>query len=262
MRTIEEAIKETVKKFPFDGYMLSSDGEPKVIYGSIIETVTRHLEPGSSILDFGCGPLDKTAILQLLGYHCAAFDDLADNWHKEGDNRNKILDFAEETGVTLHTDPKALGELEENFYDMAMILDVLEHLHESPKGIMTRLIELIKPGGLILISVPNAVNIRKRIDVLFGKTNLPPFEYYYNYSGVWRGHIREYTRGDLEKLADYLNLETLELRGADHMLERIPRRVRAPYQLITNLFKGWKDSWLFVGRKRSDEPRCETPTSG
>ena len=58
---------------------------------------------------------------------------------------------------------------------MVMSHDVLEHLHHSPRDLLNDLCELIKPNALLFITVPNAVNIRKRIDVLRGKTNLPDY---------------------------------------------------------------------------------------
>lgn len=70
--------------------------------------------------------------------------------------------------------------------------------------------------------------------------------------GPWRGHIREYVRNDLALLADYLNLEVLELRGCDHMLQKLPSSIRPVYLLLTRLCPGWKDSWLLVARKKED----------
>jgi hypothetical protein len=103
---------------------------------------------------------------------------------------------------------------------------------------------------LLFVTVPNAVNIKRRIDVLFGKTNMPRFQGYYWYPGTWRGHIREYVRNDLVELSEYLNLEVLELRGCDHMLDKLHSSLRPAYLLLTSIFRGWKDSWLLVARKR------------
>ena len=60
---VEEAIHRAVEEFPFDKYM-TPYGQPSGSYTNIAGTVARYLEPGSTILDFGCGPCDKTAILQ------------------------------------------------------------------------------------------------------------------------------------------------------------------------------------------------------
>ena len=43
--------------------------------------------------------LKKPAILQKLGYDCTGFDDLSDEWHNLDNNKEKILNFAKESGV-------------------------------------------------------------------------------------------------------------------------------------------------------------------
>ncbi|MCX6142885.1 MAG: class I SAM-dependent methyltransferase [Ignavibacteriales bacterium] len=249
--TTDEAIRRAVEIFPFEGYMCTPhDKTVKGAYSNIADMARRYLQPGSAILDFGCGPCDKTAVLQLLGFHCSAYDDLQDDWHKLPGNREKILSFAKNCGIDFKEARGGMLPFEKNSFDMIMLHDVLEHLHNSPRDLLNDLLELAKPEGLLFVTVPNAVNIRKRVDVLFGRTNLPPFEGYYWYPGSWRGHVREYVMNDLVHLSEYLDLEVLELRGCDHMLEKLPMFSRPAYLLVTNLFKGWKDSWLLVARKR------------
>jgi hypothetical protein len=87
---------------------------------------------------------------------------------------------------------------------------------------------------------------------LFGRTNLPSFESFYWYPGPWRGHVREYVKDDLYKLCEYLSLTILELRGCDHMLERIHPALRSFYLGATWIAPSWKDSWLLVARKPAD----------
>jgi SAM-dependent methyltransferase len=247
--TPEEAVRLVSKQFPFEEYMTSGIAV-KGAYLNIANTVLRYLQPGSRVLDFGCGPCDKTSILQFLGFQCSGYDDLQDDWHKIPGNREKILSFAKECGVDFRLASGGELPFEKNSFDMIMLHDVLEHLHDSPKDLLNDLLELAKPEGLLFVTVPNAVNIRKRIDVWFGSTNLPPFESYYWYPGSWRGHIREYVRDDLVKLSEYLNLEALELRSCDHMLHKLPAAGRPAYLFVTTIFTGWKDSWSLVARKR------------
>jgi SAM-dependent methyltransferase len=244
----KEAIHSVVRRFPFPEYMTAGIGTG--VYEHIANIALRYLDPGSKILDFGCGPCDKTAILQVLGYQCYCIDDLQDDWHRVPGNRDKILDFAKDFGIDFRLPNYGLSSFDKNTFDMIMLHGVLEHLHDSPRDILNDLLELAKPQGLLFITVPNAVNIRKRIDVIFGKTNLPRFDGYYWYPGAWRGHIREYVRDDLVKLSNYLNLELLELNSCDHMIHKLPTVVRPIYLFATNFFRGWKDSWVLVASKR------------
>jgi SAM-dependent methyltransferase len=257
--TVEEAIQRTEAAFPFSGYMTPGGGKGPGAYSNIGLTVLRHLKPGSTILDFGSGPCDKTAVLQFLGYRCTAYDDLQDDWHRLSDNREKIISFATSCGIDFRLAGGGLP-FDKNSFDMIMLHDVLEHLHESPRDLLNDLLEFAKPGGLLFVTVPNAVNIRKRIDVLVGRSNLPRFEGYYWYPGTWRGHIREYVQNDLMQLSEYLNLEVVELHGCDHMLHKLPGPMRSTYLGVTRVFQGWKDSWMLVARKRPDwVPRKTLP---
>jgi len=246
--TPQEALQLVREKFPFAGYMNSDNGP----YLNIAWTVLRYLQPGDKILDFGSGPCDKTAVLQALGFRCFACDDLSDDWHQIEDNKDKILTFARESGIEFRLAGDGTLPFDHNSFDMIMMHDVLEHLHDSPCCLLNGLIELVKPEGFLFITVPNAVNIRKRIDVLFGRTNLPDFAVYYWYPGPWRGHVREYTKGDLVQLAGYLNLEIVELRSCHHLLSKLPRITRPVYLALTKVITGWRDSWLLVAKKKTD----------
>ena len=143
---------------------------------------------------------------------------------------------------------------------MVMLHDVLEHLHGSPRDLLNDLLELTTPGGLLFVTVPNAANIKKRIELLFGRTNMHDFASYYWYPGPWRGHNREYVHNDLVELSAYLDLDVLELRGCDHMLQKVPGVVRPAYLPATRFLQGWKDSWLQVAKRRARwSPRRRLP---
>jgi SAM-dependent methyltransferase len=248
--TPEEAILEVVESFPFPGYMTSKAASPNA-YLNIAHTVLRHVPVGGRILDFGCGPCDKTAVLQTLGFVCSGYDDLQDDWHNAPGNRDAILLFAEERGIEFVLASAGPLPFKKASFDLIMLHDVLEHLHDSPRDLLNDLLELAKPEGILFVTVPNAVNIRKRVAVMCGRTNLPGFEGYYWYPGSWRGHVREYVKSDLVKLAEYLALEIVELRGCDHMVEKVPAVARPGYLLATRLFPAWKDSWSLVARRTS-----------
>lgn len=247
MSSIATATEYVSKRFPIAGYMtpIKTGGA----YATIAGTAIRHLPIGSSILDFGSGPCDKTAILQQLGFICSACDDLQEDWHKTPGQRESILGFARESGIDFRLSTGSAVPFEPGQFDMVMLHDVLEHMHDSPRALLNDLLELAKPEGLLFVTVPNQVNIKKRLEVLAGRTNLTAYETFYWSDIPWRGHVREYVRDDLVKLAAYLGLDILELRGVDHMLQKIPAPARAAYLAATFFFNGWKDSWLLVARK-------------
>jgi SAM-dependent methyltransferase len=241
----EEAIAAVSRRFPFPGYM---DGDIRP-YLTVAGIASRYLPPGAHVLDFGAGPCDKTAVLQLLGFQCSAIDDLRDPWHLQGDNRAKIVAFAKEMGIDLQVTDRVTLSSQLRRFDLVILADVLEHLHRSPRTLLTDLLEALKPEGYLLITVPNAANVRKRLAILRGKTNLPPFDQFYWSEGPWRGHVREYTKDDLTALASYLGLQTLELRSTHHMLDKVPKHMKRVYRALTVLCPGWRDSWVLLAQK-------------
>jgi 2-polyprenyl-3-methyl-5-hydroxy-6-metoxy-1,4-benzoquinol methylase len=241
---IPAAIANMRATFPVPDRLRPHDSH----YRFIAETVVRHLAPGSRILDFGSGGCDKTVILATLGFRCSAYDDLGDPWHQEDDNRAKIAAFAAENGVALTIADSETWPYDPRTFDMVMCHNVLEHLHESPRNLLHELLATVRDDGYLFITVPNAANLRKRIDVMRGKTNYPPFEDFYRSTGMWRGHVREYTRGDLEQLAQFLPVTVVELSSYHHMLWKLPRRAVPIYSFVTSVFPSLRDSWMLVAR--------------
>jgi 2-polyprenyl-3-methyl-5-hydroxy-6-metoxy-1,4-benzoquinol methylase len=245
--TPEEGWRYVRAHFPFPGGMERDKG-----YIGIGYAVLQHLPPGARILDFGAGACDKTAILACLGYNCTAADDLADEWHTINNNREKIRAFAASFSIEfMQTNGSPLA-FQSNQYDMVMLHDVLEHLHNSPRELLIGLLAAVRPKGYLFATIPNHVNLRKRLDALRGRTILPPFSMYYWYPDPWRGHVREYTRRDCEELVHYLDLEMVELRGVHHMLEKIPSRLIPLYIQLSRLTPNGRDTWSLLARKPVD----------
>jgi 2-polyprenyl-3-methyl-5-hydroxy-6-metoxy-1,4-benzoquinol methylase len=243
--TLQAAWNQVVAHFPFPGYL------DKLPHGHIgvARTVSRYLPAGSRVLDFGAGPADKTAMLAQLGYNCTAIDDLQDDWHKRGQARQMILDFADKMGVEfIVSDGQGIPNTAHDF-DMVMLHDILEHLHDSPRNLVVPLLERVQTGGYLFATMPNHANLRKRLAVLRGKTALPQYEQYYWYPGHFRGHVREYTRGDCISLAKALGLEVVEVRGVHHMLDKVPRKLLPLYLAVSRMMPSTRDTWSLVLRK-------------
>ena len=236
------AVDMVKDQFPFKNYF----GANLAPWLTVGETVKAYLKPGDRVFDLGSGPCDKTAVAQVLGCECHAVDDLQDDWHKRGDNTNRIKAFAKAMGIEFSQSftPPAAGS-----FDMVMMNDVLEHIHDSPRDLLNTLVEGLKTDGLLFVTVPNLANIRKRVDLMRGRTNLPNYDLYYWYAGTWRGPQREYVRGDLVSMCNNLGLEIVELKTVHHMLQNLPRKIRPVYKAVTTVFPGWRDTWHLVARK-------------
>lgn len=245
---IEQAVNEVMRDYIFRD-STGDQKRPKLV--EIAKLVTKNLPTGGRIIDFGSGFGDVPAVLSLLGYKCVALDDFNDPWHTE-ENVERIMKFSEKykiERVDLNTQSiEAAGD----DFDMAMIHDVLEHLHDSPRDILHALLKQTNEKGTLYATVPNAVNIRKRVKVLFGGTNHPHYDHYYWHPHPYRGHVREYVKGDFKRLAQWLDLDILELRDINKMLPTLKPPVRQMWKYSSVFFPGCRDTWQFLGRKASN----------
>ena len=255
----QEIWERLLTQFPFEGYIKD---ERQKAYFEIPEAIARLVDKTSNILDFGAGSCDKAAILSLLGYSVDAYDDLMDDWYNWNNNKEEILKFADTLGITYYYPKEGHQNIPNNKkYDVIILNNVIEHIHDSPRYILNSLIELLKPEGYLVIAVPNAANLRKRISIIFGKTNYPSFSSFYWSPNNWRGHIREYVKNDLVLLNNYITFDTVQLNSHHYHLERLSKVARLFFIIICKLFPGFRESWLYIGKKpKGWEPR-NSPTN-
>jgi 2-polyprenyl-3-methyl-5-hydroxy-6-metoxy-1,4-benzoquinol methylase len=96
----------------------------------------------------------------------------------------------------------ALTELADNRYDRVLLQDILEHVR-NPHKLLTDCHHLLKPQGLLLVSVPNVANITVRLSLLFGR-----FEY--TERGILdKTHVRFFTRKSARQMLEHAGYEII-----------------------------------------------------
>jgi 2-polyprenyl-3-methyl-5-hydroxy-6-metoxy-1,4-benzoquinol methylase len=240
---LEAAWRQVQEKFPFPDYIKVDKNQIDVG-----RQVSRFLARGSRVVDIGAGPADKTGVVAALGYACTAMDDLGDLWHNASGARERILKYAESMGIEYILLKGEIPPTDVEF-DMVMSHDMVEHLPDSPRYLLSEMMSRVRTGGYLYLTVPSHVNIRKRIAVLCGKTSHSAYELYYWSPIPNRGHFREYTRGDCIKLASSLGLELVEVKGWHQGLRRVPRWLLWPYLAFTAVFPNTRDSWRLIASK-------------
>ncbi len=113
---------------------------------------------------------------------------------------------ARERGLTVHG-----GLLDEAFlaehgdFDVVMSSDVIEHL-PAPAGMLQLMARALRPGGLLLISVPNVAHWSVRLNLLFGRFDYEPV-------GIMDAtHLRWFTAKTIADLVERSGFEVLEMR--------------------------------------------------
>jgi len=93
------------------------------------------------------------------------------------------------------------GDWEEPF-DVVVCADVLEHL-SSPAAMLARIRDWLRPGGILLVSIPNVANVSIRAALLLGR-----FEY--THRGILdRTHVSFYTRSTGRRLLESHGFEVV-----------------------------------------------------
>lgn len=259
---IVQAFQQVRANFPFAGYM--DTGLDK--YLAIISRIARQYPPSESkILSIGCGPCDLEAILSKLGYDVTGIDDLKDQWHLIGENRERIKSFAKSMDIDLITEPANSTHQKENYFHVVLLIDIIEHLHESPRELLNYSISLLQPGGLLLVETPNAVSLGKRLKVLFGKSSQVSAEFFYWNIGEYRSHVREYTQSELKQILSYHNLIDIDSKMMNIMIidmfeggNFFKKAVVKAYQLVSGLYPNFRDTILISGKKPKDWQPTET----
>lgn len=246
VRVLFERLKST---FPIPRY-LEGEGEVHAFVGA--ELVKLKPERGR-LIDIGCGALDKTALFAMLGFECYGCDDFMDPWHRRPGVQEKIRGLAESHGIRLHVfeNGDTTIPFERGSFEVVTIMEVVEHLHESPRNILNAAGEMLREDGILVIVMPNSVNIRKRLDVVRGRTNYADIGGYFHSSGTWRGHVREYTLDETAYIAREMGFEVVRAVTFDGMVERRIGNAfaRMLYRSFMRLAPGMRDSVFVAARK-------------
>lgn len=256
-KRIRDALEEVSRVFPFDNYLCDMFAQ-----SFLADLISNFFLPqGGRILDIGGGACDKAAVLTKLGFECEVWDDLRDPWHREGGNLMIIREFAKRMGVVLREVEVGNHTFESGAFDLVMMSDVIEHLHESPRYMLNVGIGAIREGGVVLITTPNSANLRKRLSVLFGGTNYPPALDFFESSGIWRGHVREWTIGETVCLLQWMGLMDIQVKTFHGLLDQSvsSRILRSLYRVCMAPFPSVWDTICAWGKKPSGWGPVKTP---
>jgi glycosyltransferase involved in cell wall biosynthesis len=107
-----------------------------------------------------------------------------------------------------------MSRLKNRQFDRILLLDRLENLRD-PANLLEDCRRLLEPGGKLIVSVPNAVNITIRLLMLFGI-------FHYSDRGIcdWK-HLRFFTRKTLRKLLESHGFRITDRKYTVIPLERV-----------------------------------------
>ena len=106
----------------------------------------RGLDDGARIIDVGCGD----------GFHLGLLRDFGKpTWTLEGvDSSARAAQAAVASGLTVHQGDLEELKLPESSYDLALLIQTVEHVADPP-ALLRSIRALLKPGGLLVIVTDN-----------------------------------------------------------------------------------------------------------
>lgn len=114
----------------------------------IYQMIHQHFSGRSvSVLDFGCGWCESLLYLKEKGMDCYGLD-----------TTPEAIDYGRKCGLTVEvSDLKVINPFDRKF-DVLLMQNVLEHLSDPVEFIQRVNDEVLNPGGLFIIDVPNEFN--------------------------------------------------------------------------------------------------------
>ncbi len=157
---------------------------------------------GSRVLDIGCGWGQVAKWLKPRGCRVIGVE-------PDGERLQQGAEYFEATHVGTAENLAELG-LEPASFDALMLADVLEHLPD-PWSTLESLLPYVKPGGRVVISIPNVANYGARLNLLRGR-------FRYEDSGLYdRTHLRFFTRETLAEMLAGAGLRVVEWHYAPNL---------------------------------------------
>jgi methionine biosynthesis protein MetW len=195
--------------------------------GMIAAHAERLLPAGGSVLDVGCASGGLLALLRARAGHLAGLELSASAATAAAQIGDRVVQGAlEDPGLPFAADS----------FDLVVLADVLEHLADPAAG-LARAVGWCRPGGAVLVSVPNVAHWQARLALLRGRwpqTDSGTFD---------ASHLRWFTRDALATLLREAGLRDVELDAIVPAL-----RNHAP-AAATPLVRRLEPAWQALGRR-------------
>jgi 2-polyprenyl-3-methyl-5-hydroxy-6-metoxy-1,4-benzoquinol methylase len=187
--------------------------------------------PQKFVLDIGCGGGFIAERLRNQGCHIIGID-------RDPALLERARSFCDE--VIEHDLEGDIGALNlPTAFDAVVMADVLEHLRE-PEALLVAAGNLLRPGGSVVLSVPNVAHVSVRLKLLFGKFD-------YATTGILDAtHLKFFTRRSIEALLQRSGFEVRNLVAVG----RFPILARLERSLMTRRFEAaaaslWPSGFAF-----------------
>ena len=212
--TIEEEYQHA-----YDAIYLKSavDHYRGPVFGSVLEHLSGYKTPPGHLLDIGCGAGEFALLCRNIGWTCFGIE-----------LSQQAADVAARQGITMLPHDwleESCGLVDyTSRFDVITLINVLDSVCD-PIGVLRRVHQMLTPGGVVVIRVPNAIfhlSVRGVLKLVKAQRQQA-------------FHLYIYSPSTLENLLSSVGLKTLSVRnsktgctpgctpvnGAEHLLRRL-----------------------------------------
>ena len=165
------------------------------------------------ILDVGCYPYHIGFALEKMGHDVYG---IASKHEKVNKNKVEILNIEKDKLPFL-----------DNFFDLVLFNEIIEHLPNSPLSALSEIYRVTKKGGEVIITTPNIARSINRVKLLTGKNIMYPISVFFEENGfgnnIYHRHNREYV---LEEVIVILKSISWEIAKSEQFISYTPFRKR------------------------------------
>lgn len=218
--------------FRYRAALLSGGTSSFIIKELVLSLLDKFAKPSGTLCDFGAGNGELLEILQ------------------------KERDFSALAGIDILEKPSSLddktgwlkADLNEDLdisttFDTVVCSETIEHL-ENPRHCFRKLSQLVKPGGTLVLTMPNNQSIRSILGLIFAG-------HFTQFLGdCYPAHITALLRMDLERLCSESGFETPSFHYSNYGC--VPKLTWLTWQRISfGLFQGqlFSDNLAMVAKR-------------
>jgi SAM-dependent methyltransferase len=189
--------------------------QPRYELGEVLAgLLERHVDTSTRCLDVGCGAGQTYG--QWVNRRAGAYSGV--------DVSEKAVELARGSGLDAEViEDAAALPFEDESFDVAICIEVFEHLF-SPDKAAAEICRVLRPGGTLIASAPNAAYWRLRANLLFGLWN--PLGDALAVEQPWRDpHIRFFTPQTMSRMLSHSGFSSIETKAhggcfLDHLTSR------------------------------------------
>jgi 2-polyprenyl-3-methyl-5-hydroxy-6-metoxy-1,4-benzoquinol methylase len=187
--------------------------------------ILRQLPPGARVLEVGASQANATLLAAEAGWQAVALD------RDERALRYAWRKYERGQFAAVCADALKLPFLPQRF-DALLAMEILEHLPEPPLA-LTQMREVLRPGGLIMVTTPNAAYVNE---------NLPSYSHRPEHLEAMpeadaSGHLFAFTLKELAELVTASGFEILSAgyEGSVMMSDKLPLKRFLPATWVQTL---------------------------